>query len=91
MQRYRHHIRHGGDCFQELSISITVLKQELEASVMFTSLVDVAVHGLHLSTLLRGGLLGCSSDPKTTPVGCVPCSALDPTHTHKCKFLQFTH
>lgn len=56
--------------------------KQLEASVMFTSLVDVAVHGLHLSTLLRGGLLGCSSNPKTTPVGCVPCSALYPTHTH---------
>ena len=92
-QTYRQDIRWGGDSFQEVCISITVLAvKHLQASVMFTSLVDVAVHGLHLSTLLRGGLLGCSSDPKTTPVGCVPCSALYPTHTHtNAKFPLFTH
>lgn len=49
---------------------------------MFTFLVDVAVHGFHLSCLLRGGLLCRCSNPKTTPVGCVPSSPFYPTHTH---------
>lgn len=48
----------------------------------FTFVVDVAVHGFHLSNLLRRGLLGCSSNPKATTVGCVPSSSLDPKQTN---------
>lgn len=64
-----------------LGVFLTLFTDTVDVSV-FTFLVNVAVHGLHLSSLLRGGLLGCSSNPKTTPVGCVPSSSLYPTHTH---------
>lgn len=47
---------------------------------MITFPVDVAVHGFHLSDLLRSGFLGCSSDPKSASVRCVPRPSFHPNH-----------
>lgn len=48
----------------------------------FTFVVDVTIHGLHLSDLLRRGLLGCGGNPKAATVGRVPSSPFNPKQTN---------